>query len=237
MTITRRALALGILLGFVTQCLGRAHARPEVPPVILPFLPDGGMCIEEAHPGPDEVWAILQEPPTERERKEVEVVLDGCKNAPRHRIDPWKVLAALRFEEALGVPSSSRLIYAATLCVESGFAPAKDLYGDQGAARGPFQLHWPWAAFCMDGKTWRTSKGEWREVMALGDFRGSLAFSARCQMAAIKRVMPKAMKCGEDRAFEVAEAIVSRAPHPLNCYGRTAHAKLAEQWRREVGLP
>jgi hypothetical protein len=228
------------LIGAIADCFGQTPARAHsgIPPVILPILPDGGFCetppMDDEHPGPDEVWSLLQEPPTMMERREVEVVMNGCPNAPRQKIDPWRVLAALRLEEALGVPSRQRLIYAATLCVESGFSPDKNLYGDHGAARGPFQLHWPWAAYCMDGKTWRTSKKEWQDVMSLGDFRGSLAFSARCQLAAIKRVMPKAMKCGEERAFEVAEAIVSRAPHPLNCYGRTAHAKLAEKWRAEL---
>ncbi|MCC6596987.1 MAG: hypothetical protein IT477_10805 [Rhodanobacteraceae bacterium] len=224
-------------LFFILLLSASARAEWVVPPVILPFLPDGGYCehppLTDDHPGPDEVWSLLQEPASERERREVEVVLDGCPNASRQKIDPWRVLAALRLEETLGVPPRLRFMLPATLCVESGFSEKKDLRGDQGAARGPFQLHWPWTAYCKDRKTWGRTSAEWQAVMA-DDPRDDLAFSARCQLTAMKRVWPKAAKCGEDRAFEVAEAIVSRAPHPLNCYGRTAHAKLAEKWREAL---
>lgn len=230
-------MAVGLVAAFddALGCSGKpAKSYSEVPPVILPILPDGGACehppLTDDHPGPDEVWSLLQEPPTASERREVEVVLDGCPNASRRKIDPWRVLAALRLEDALGVPRMHRFLFPATLCVESGFSTADDLRGDQGAARGPFQLHWAWTAFCKDGKTWGRSSREWAELMS-HDPRDDLAFSARCQMAAIKRVMKKAKACGPEKAFQVAEAIVSRAPHPLNCHGRTAHVKLAEVWR------
>lgn len=219
------------LLTVALFCATPASARPIIPPVILDFLPDGGQCKAEdpAHPTPDEVWSLLQEPATDAERRDVEVVLDGCPRASRDHIDPWRVLALLRFEDVLGVPAESRLLLAGVACWESAFAPARDLYGDRGKARGPFQLHWAWAAYCMDGKTWRTPS-EWRAVMAQGDFRGSLAFSARCWVAATNRALAKAEPCGS-AAFVVAEAIVSRLPHPLDCSAETHHARLARGWR------
>lgn len=219
-------------LSLLGHCIGSAHARPEVPPAIAPLLPDGGMCEQPPPRPPDELWSLLEDPATEAERIRVEVVLNGCPKAPREAIDPWRVLALLRLEAALGVPAESSLLLPAILCVESAFVPARDLYGDAGKARGPMQLHWAWAAFCMDGRTMRSVR-DWRDVMEHGDFRGSLAFSARCWIAAIERQLPKAIACGE-RAFDVAEAIVSWAPHPLDCNARTSHAKLAEQWRRAL---
>lgn len=231
MVVLGMALIVGLGL-----CSNPANARPEVPPTILPILPDGGWCefdpMTEDHPGPDEIWSLLQDPATEQERREVEVVLNGCPTAKRSAIDPWRVLAGLRMGEALGVPQRLRFLIPATLCIESGFSETPDLRGDNGRARGPYQLHWPWAAYCIDRKTWGRTSQEWAEVMS-SDPRDDLAFSIRCQLTAIKRVMPKAKPCGE-HAFEVAEAIVSRAPHPLNCEGRTAHVRLAEKWRESL---
>lgn len=225
---------LGALVAFslLGHCLGTSRAHEGVPPVIVPIYRDGGMCEDEPHPTPDEVWSLLEAPPTDQERRMVETVLNGCPRAPRESIDPWRVLALLRFEDALGVPASERMILAATVCQESAFQPARDLYGDDGRARGPMQLHWAWAAFCMDAKTMRTD-GAWRALVSHGDFRGGLAFSARCWVAAINRALPRAAPCGE-RAFVVAEAIVSRAPHPLDCAARTSHARLAEEWRASL---
>ena len=217
-------------LSLVGHCIGSAHA--QVPPAIAPLLPDGGFCEAPPPLAPDEVWSLVEEPATDAERVRVEIVLDGCPKAPRSAIDPWRVLALLRLERALGVPDASAFLLPAILCVESAFQPARDLYGDDGRARGPMQLHWAWAAFCMDGKTFR-SRSAWQAVMTHGDYRGGLAFSARCWIAAIERALPKAESCGE-RAFDVAEAIVSWAPHPLDCNARTSHAKLAEAWRREL---
>lgn len=222
------------LAGVLDRCL-LAEAR-ATPPVILPLLPDGGYCEtqppDNEHPGPDEVWSLLQEPPTDRERKYVEIVLSGCPRASRERIDPWRVLAALRFEVVLGVPERFRFLFPATLCLESAFSAQPNLLGDQGRARGPVQLHWPWAAYCRDRRTWGRTNKDWAEVMAL-DPRDDLAFSLRCWSSAIERVLPKAASCGSS-AYEVAEAIVARAPHPLDCSGRTAHAVLAEQWRSNL---
>lgn len=231
-------VVLGVfaLTGALHDCLSapaRAE-RPSTPPVILPFLPDGGVCEyppedTEPHPTPDEVWGLLQAPATEAERRMVETVMDGCPRAPRRMIDPWRVLALLRYEVVLGVPESARYLLPATACIESALQPARSLFGDGGRSLGPMQLHWPWAAFCMDRRTHR-SPADWRAVMGHGDFRGSLAFSARCWVAATERNLARAAPCG-DAAYIVAEAIVSRAPHPLNCRARTAHARLAEVWR------
>lgn len=222
------------IFGVLGHCLDSAHARPVTPPVILPFLPDGGVCEyppedQGPHPSPDEVWSLLEAPATEAERRMVETVMDGCPRAPRRMIDPWRVLALLRYEVVLGVPESARYLLPATACIESGLQPSRSLFGDNGRALGPMQLHWPWAAFCMDRRTHR-SPADWRAVMLHGDFRGSLAFSARCWVAATERNLARAAPCG-DAAYVVAEAIVSRAPHPLNCNARTAHARLAEVWR------
>ncbi len=228
------ALVAFSLLGHCINGTHYARAHGGIPPVILPILPDGGVCEHPPedpgpHPTPDEVWALLEAPATEAERRMVETVMDGCPRAPRRMIDPWRVLALLRYEVMLGVPESARYLLPATACIESALQPARGLFGDAGRALGPMQLHWPWAAFCMDRRTHR-SPADWRAVMGHGDFRGSLAFSARCWVAATERNLARAAPCG-DAAYVVAEAIVSRAPHPLNCNARTAHARLAEVWR------
>lgn len=185
-------------------------------------------------PTPDELWGLAIEPPDSVERADVERVIRGCRKG--YDADPHEVLALLRLEQSLGVPRSFRLILAASVCVEVGWSPSyRTLQGDQGRALGPFQLHWPWAAYCIDTKTMRTPR-EWEAVMRT-DPRGGLWFSARCWVAAINRQLPKARKVcagrSELQVWELAEAIVSRPPHKPWCGERTAHSRLAAEWREE----
>ncbi|MFO0745048.1 MAG: hypothetical protein U1F43_05135 [Myxococcota bacterium] len=183
------------------------------------------MSLALGAPPPPPVTAysdLVREPANQDEHARVESIIDRCPRAARVHIDPFAVLALVRLEEELGVPTEARGLLPAVWCIESAFRPAERLFGDMGAALGPAQFHEQLAAWCM---------GDYR--VRGKDWRGDFVFSARCWVAHVMRNLDRARaRCGPDKAWQVAEAVVANpARYGWRCAASSEHWKLAETFR------
>lgn len=159
-------------LAMSTGCGSEARAELRDPPIILgqvgrerrpspkspklyvpqkPVDPATVTCYEPEGPAPDRTGVLLQDPPTDEERRMIEVQLDHCKRDIRGVADPFMMLAVLRYEEEIGVPDEARGILGAVWCIEASMLthgrdgrPIRgDWQGSHANAHGPAQL-WAW---------------------------------------------------------------------------------------------
>lgn len=161
---------------------------------------------------------LVAQPATEAESRFVERIIDDCPTASRGFIDPFDVLALLRLENDFGVPANARGILPAWACLEAGFR--SDAVGDRGAAVGVMQLHESWLSVLVTGRPGQRVMVDWRR---------DIYASAVALIVGIERQMKAARQCRDP--WRVAEAIVARPPHRLDCAAETAHWKLASRWR------
>lgn len=146
---------IGIIVLFMVICLSLAsRASPpvidtdmhrELPAAVI-SVPAGPMCVEPAGPWPNLRGVLLENTPTEYERRVIRHQIDSCSRGATTTADPWEVLALYRLEPELGVPEQYRGILAAAWCWESSMRSSTSS-GDGGVSHGPFQMQqwfWDW---------------------------------------------------------------------------------------------
>lgn len=182
------------------------------------------VCDARANTG-DEIQSefaeLVMELPTDKERAEVYAAIDRCAfRTPAHLVDPWAVLALLRLEQRLLIPPEGRGLLPAAWCIEASMRlEAKrggPILGDFREGRGhishgPFQMSQSMRDWCGG---------------APGS-RHDLIWSARCWVAHIHRVLPKAEKHCRRRTWVYAEALVANPnSYRGNCAASSKHYKL-----------
>ncbi len=161
------------------------------------------------------------EPATRNEERLVLASIDTCGQTNREVADPWLVLALLRLEGDLGVPSSARGVLPAIWCIEASMRTESpkgglirgDFSGGHAASHGPLQI------------------AEWQEAwcgMRPGS-RDNLLLAAECWVQRTNSFLgAKTKECGARDAWRVAEAMTSN-PHKYKWHGCKAASK---HWRQ-----
>lgn len=163
---------------------------------------------------------LVMEPPTEHERRLVYAAVERCHFRTRaHLVDHWDVLALVRLEDRLLIPTMGRGILPAIWCIEASMMTehkGKPILGDYREGRGyisqgPFQLSVGLAAGCGGGP----------------DDRHDLIWAARCWTAHIHRVYPRVAKSCGKRAWIAAEALIANPrKYAGDCSAASKHYKL-----------
>lgn len=168
-----------------------------------------------------EMQELTLELPTDEERAKVYAAIDRCAfRTPPEKVDPWAVLALLRLEDRLFIPKDARGLLPAVWCIEASM----QLKGKKGGrilgdfrdgkghlSHGPFQVSAPMRDWCggVEGA------------------RHDLLWAARCWVAHIHRVLPKARKHCSTRTWVYAEALVSNPnSYRGNCKASSKHYAL-----------
>jgi hypothetical protein len=179
---------------------------------------------------------MIYELPTEAERRKVEFIINNCPNSSRSKIDPFDVLALIRFEDKIGIPKEISNIIPAIFCVESKLQKAEGLFGDQGRALGPAQFHIAPYVTCITTQ-WIGYRGSYK--VDNKDWRSDYLFSARCWVTNIMRIMPRIERecpdLSEYDKWKVAEANVANWVKYKNygCKAKSKHFELLEDWKSE----
>lgn len=185
---------------------------------------DGNMC--STHPTgvtwvQNEFDELTIDAPTPTERLAVYEAVARCSfRTPAMFIDHTAVLALLRLEGRLSIPKDKRGILPAVWCIEASMQregkKGGPILGDYREGRGhishgPFQLSQSLRDWC-GGNT---------------GARQDLIWSARCWIAHVHRVLPKATTHCPERAWVYAEALVSNPnSYRGNCRASSKHYKL-----------
>ena len=169
--------------------------------------------------------ARFYDPPTEEERRLVEVAVYHCDNAGARHAKPYVMLELLRTEEEFGVPSELRGVTLAAWCGEASYQ-IEDVVGDGGAAVGILQLHPELTQFCGSP-----------------DLRHDPIASAQCWLWNLRRIHAKARRrCPSKHAWRAAELWLSQGGAKSNyaCERVSSHVARLDVWRqildREVRL-
>lgn len=146
---------------------------------------------------------LVAEPPTDTERVKVVDAINLCAHrTPARLVDPWRVLALLRLEDTLDVPEEARGLLPAVWCVEASMqlqmkdgSPIRGDYreGRGYISQGPFQLSELLCGVCGGTES------------ARHDF----IWAARCWVANVYRLLPKATAACPAKAWVHAEALVA----------------------------
>ena len=233
-------------LAMSTGCSSDARAELRDPPVILGILtkdrvaspkspklyvrqkpvdPATVTCFSPEGPVPDRTGVLLQDPPTDEERRMIEIQLEHCKRDVRGVADPFLMLAVLRFEEEIGVPDEARGILNAVWCIEAAMkledkdgGPIRgDWHGGHANAHGPAQL-WSWHR-------------NWCGLAEGG--ADDLYASLGCYwQRAEDRREKRAMGCID--TWRVGEALAANGIKykPHGCKAQSSHWKEMKKWHR-----
>lgn len=155
---------------------------------------------------PSHYDVLVYDPPTEAEYAQVEAAIAMCgKRTARHIVDPHKVLALIRLEPILSIPSDLRGIFNAIWCIEASMrSESKDgglILGDGGTSFGPMQMKQQMVSTCIE-----------RHNIFADDPRAAphdLIWAATCWAARIHAVYHKAERQCPRRPWQVAEAVIS----------------------------
>jgi hypothetical protein len=182
---------------------------------------------------PSQYDVLVYDPPTEEEYDDVEAAIAMCGGRTTREIaDPFKVLALIRLEQALGFPSELRGIFNAIWCIESSMrSESKNggpILGDNNTSFGPMQMKKQMVQTCI-----------MRHDLYADDPRAAphdLIWAAKCWAARIMAIYPKAAKQCPGRPWPVAEAMISNysrysikhkdGTRTYNCTASSKHYKL-----------
>lgn len=235
-------MAFSSVMGFSApawaESEGFTHTPPPIRALVLPDVPPFTIELKQniqtlwvppltPEPLPTQLSVLLEDPPTEEERREIYTQIAACQHNTVRSADPWLVLALWRLEGILGVPDEARGILGATWCIESAFrsdtrsgSPIRgDFRQGHAYAHGPFQL-WPWF------RTWcGLSDGGADDLLA----------AATCYWARIQdryEVRVRDLRCKEP--WKVAEAFTANGPRYVSegCRAESKHWKEMKQWRK-----
>lgn len=198
--------------------------EPYKEPAPGPMCDDPNDGIEPI--APDDLGLLLEGGPTGDEARTVERAIDGCTQTSRKVADPWMVLALLRIEEDMGLPTG---ILAAIWCREASMRTVKP---DGSPIRGDWH----------DGVA--HSMGPMQSQKWLRDFCGAnietmdkLIFAARCVASYALSILPKAEKLCHARAWAMAEAMAMNGPRYQwgkgrrdPCSVKSEHWLILESW-------
>ena len=170
---------------------------------------------------------------TQEERDNVSFIIDNCPQITRKDIDPYDVLVLTRLEKEFGLPKRIKNILPAIFCMESKLQKGYNLFGDQGRALGPAQLHLSPYRTCIK-TNWYNYKGTLR--IDNFDYRNDFIFSARCWITntvrVLKRIERECLDLNEYDKWKVAEANVANWVKYKNngCKAKSRHFELLENW-------
>jgi hypothetical protein len=146
---------------------------------------------------------LVAELPTETERTQVAAAIKLCSfRTTAELVDPWRVLALLRLEDILDIPDDVRGLLPAVWCIEASMrlqmrdgSPVRGDHrpGKGYISQGPFQM----------SETLRNVCGGTEGA------RHDLIWAARCWVANIYRVLPKAAAACPKKAWVHAEALIA----------------------------
>lgn len=164
---------------------------------------------------------LVAEPPTLIERSQVAKAINLCSfRASAKLVDPWRVLALIRLEVVLDIPVDARGLLPATWCIEASMQLRKP---DGSLIRGDFR----------EGRGY-ISQGPFQLSESLRDICGGVEgarhdfiWAARCWVANVYRVLPKAQAACPRRAWVHAEALVANpAVYRGKCNTASKHYRL-----------
>jgi len=171
----------------------------------------------------DELDTLVIELPSPEERIAVDTAITRCAfRTPYELVDPWRVLALLRLEDILDVPPDHRGLLPAVWCIEAsmrteavggGLIRGDYREGKGHLSHGPFQLSTSLRNACNGAP----------------GLRHDLIAAARCWVANVYRVLPKAAATCPSSSWVHAEALVS---NPRSYRGQ---CRLASKHYRLIG--
>ncbi len=233
-----------VVLGFLLLCFlggyGRAQDRTHLPPIITEIrgrvtVPiqqdhpeqhpdarpeDGPMCLPPQPvvwdgPWPTHAAVLTMEPATPEESREVSLQLNSCARGRAKEADPLLILALLRLERDLGVPSGARGILGATWCWESALRP-KPRVGDEGRSHGPFQMMGWFYAWCG--------------LPAVDHVMYNIPVSATCYWSRVQHYLDDGKCPGNVARAEAMAANAMKYKH-RGCKAKSRHFEELERWR------
>ena len=184
---------------------------------------------------PSHYDVLVYDPPTEEEYAAVEEAIARCgKRTARHIVDPQKVLALIRLEYVLSIPSDLRGIFNAIWCIEAAMRSESQsgglILGDGGTSFGPMQMKKQMVYTCIN-----------RHNIFADDADAAphdIIWAATCWAARIHATYHKAAKQCPARPWPVAEAMISNyarysikhkdGTRTYNCAASSKHYKLLE---------
>lgn len=193
----------------------RVHAEAASTP--LPAT-DGPMC-ETPNMTPDHLGSLLYDETTLEERLMVETQLAQCSRTVWRTADPWMVLALLRYEEQLEVPSEARGILGAVWCWEGA------MYSDPERLRGDYRNGAPTSFGPFQMQTWMLERC--RMPLAAAD---DLFSAASCYWRRAAELERDGACPGNWARAEAMTANGMKYRH-AGCSAKSLHWKELERWR------